>query len=383
MKTAFIYSDEFEKFVYTESHPLKPVRLKLTYELAKSYGLFRSFHHRLLKATPCTIDDLVSVHSVEYIEAIERAADELPEWEIARYGLNTPDNPIFPQMFEWSLLSVGASLEALRLVESGDAEIAFNIAGGMHHAFRNRASGFCYFNDAAVVIQSLLDKGYRVAYIDIDAHHGDGVQEMFYRTDQVLTISLHESGQYLFPWSGFEREIGLGGGEGYAVNIPMLPGSDDDVFWYAFHECVPMLVERFQPDVLVTQLGVDTLRHDPLASLNITTHGFCRVVHELKHLSPGKWIALGGGGYNVFNVPRAWTLAWAIMSDAEISNSFPRHYQKVLKKVIGAEQQPLEDQKKLRDPLFQIDLETKIHLLIELEKTISYIKNRQLKLIVH
>ena len=377
MKTAFIYSDEFEKFDYHQSHPLKPVRYRLTYELAKSYGLFRSFHHRLIKAKPCTIDDLVSVHSIEYIEAVEQASSQIPEWEMLHYGLNTPDNPIFPKVYEWSLLAVGASLQAAKLVESGEAEIAFNIAGGQHHASRNRASGFCYFNDAAVIIQYLVDKGHRVAYIDIDAHHGDGVQEIFYRTDQVLTISLHESGHYTFPGTGFERETGVGNGEGYAVNIPLLPESDDDIFWYAFHESVPLLLEHFQPDILVTQLGVDSLKTDPLTALNMTTGGYCRAVDTLKRLSPGKWIALGGGGYDVLNAPRAWTLAWAIMTDIDVANILPRHYHKLLRKMVP-EEYDHSSHYFLRDKPHRTDLKTKIRLLIELEKTLTYIKNNQL-----
>lgn len=379
MKTAFIYSDDFEKFAYHDSHPLKPIRFKLTYELARAYGLFRSFHHRLVKAKPCTVDDLILVHSIEYIEAVEHAAVEIPEWDRLRYGLDTPDNPIIPQAYEWSLLAVGASLQAAKLVESGQAEIAMNIAGGQHHAGRNRASGFCYFNDVAVVIQYLLDKGHRVAYIDIDAHHGDGVQEIFYKTDKVLTISLHESGHYTFPGTGFERELGIEEGEGFSVNIPLLPESDDDVLWYAFYEIVPALLEGFKPDVLVTQLGVDTFRSDPLAALNVTTNGFCRVIDELKQLSPGKWIALGGGGYNVLNVPRAWTLAWAIMSEEDIPNTLPRSYHKLLRKTLPEEYDATPHPERLRDKPYQIDLKTKIRLLIELEKSLTYIKNNQLK----
>ena len=382
MKSAFIYSSEFEKFDYSASHPLQPLRFKLTYELAKSYGLFKSSQYHVVKPKACTVDDLLSVHSVDYVEAVEQCDADLPEWDKHAYGLDTQDNPLFPQVYEWSLLAVGASLQAARLVESGEAEIAFNIAGGLHHAFRNRASGFCYFNDIAVVIQYLVNKGYRVAYVDIDAHHGDGVQNIFYRNDKVLTISLHQSGFYAFPGTGFEREIGEEEGEGYAVNIPLLQGSDDEVFCYAFHETVPSLIEAFRPDILVTQLGADSLRTDPLALLEVTTRGFCRIVEELKELSPGKWIALGGGGYDVFNVPRAWTLAWGIMNDADLPDRLPRHYQKLLRKLgIIEEKKPRLAYDRLRDRCYQSDLKSKIHMLIELEKTVNYIKNRQLKLI--
>ncbi len=378
MKTAFLYSDEFEKFAYSPSHPLKPMRFRLTYELAKSYGLFRSFHHRLIKAKPCTIDDLVSVHSIEYIEAVENADVNLPEWDMQYYGLNTPDNPLFPDVYEWSLLAVGASLQAAKLVEAGEVDMAFNMAGGLHHASRNRAAGFCYFNDIAVIIQLLVDKGYRVAYVDIDAHHGDGVQEIFYRTDRVLTVSIHESGFSAFPGTGFEREFGEEEGQGYTVNIPLLPGSDDDVFCYAFNEIVPELFDAFQPDIMVTLLGADTFRSDPLASLDLTTNGFCRVVESLTTLSPGKWIALGGGGYDVLNVARAWTLAMATMCGVELPDTLPRHYQKFLrrKNLVAPDEQ--NENSRLRDQPYQSDLTTKIKHLIELEKTINSIRNRQL-----
>ena len=380
MKTAFMYSDDFEQFTFREGHPLKPARFKLTYELVKAYGLFGPFHHRLIKAKPCAADDLLLAHSVEYVEAVEHAAERPSEWDGAMFGLGTPDNPIPPDIYAWSLLAVGASLQAAKLVESGEADVAFNIAGGQHHALRSRASGFCYFNDAAICIQWLLNKGYqRIAYVDVDAHHGDGVQQIFYRTNRVLTISLHETGFSAFPGTGFEREAGEEEGEGYAVNVPLLPGSDDDVFWYAFHEIVPPLLEAFRPEVLVTQLGVDAFRSDPLAKLDMTTRSFCEIIEEFKRLTPGKWIALGGGGYDVLNVPRAWTLAWAMMCGVDVPNHLPRHYVKWLKKyrLIDEQAEPQE----LRDQPYFTDLKTKIHLLIELEKTVSYIKNRQFKIL--
>ncbi len=220
------------------------------------------------------------------------------------------------------MLVTGASLQAASMVETGEFDIAFNISGGLHHALNSRASGFCYINDPVVAIMSLLQKGRRVAYIDIDAHHGDGVQEAFYSTDKVLTISIHETGRMLFPGGGFEVEIGKDDGLGYSVNIPMPPYSDDELFVYAFNEIVPPLIEKFRPDIVVTQLGVDSFCSDPLAHLNYTTNGFCEVVKKIKEISP-KWVALGGGGYDVANVAKAWTLAWAIMNDTYISDVTP------------------------------------------------------------
>jgi acetoin utilization protein AcuC len=176
-----------------------------------------------------------------------------------------------------------------------------------------------------IAILSLVKKGKRVAYVDIDAHHGDGVQDAFYGTDKVLTISIHETGEVLFPGTGFEYETGSGQGEGYTVNIPMPPYADDELFLYAFDGTVPPLIEKFRPDIVVTQLGVDSFHSDPLAHLNYSIRGFCEVVKKIKEIAP-QWVALGGGGYDVMNVAKAWTLAWAIMNDVEIPDPIPEDF---------------------------------------------------------
>jgi acetoin utilization protein AcuC len=229
------------------------------------------------------------------------------------YGLGPGDNPIFPGMYAWSQLSAGGTLQAARLVESGEVDRAFHIAGGLHHGMPNHAAGFCYVNDPVIAITELVHKGYRVVYIDIDVHHGDGVQAAFYDTDRVLTISLHESGHYLFPGTGFVQETGAGQGLGYAVNLPMPPGMDDEVYLEGFMAIVPPLVQAYQPDLVFTQLGVDSFHDDPLAHGQLTTRGFVDVLQQIKTLAP-RWIATGGGGYNLSNVARAWTLGWSIMN---------------------------------------------------------------------
>jgi acetoin utilization protein AcuC len=225
------------------------------------------------------------------------------------------------------MLVTGATLQAVDSVARGEREIAFNIAGGLHHAMRSRASGFCYINDPVIGILKLLRMGKRVAYIDIDAHHGDGVQAAFYQTNQVLTISLHESGSSLFPGTGFEYEIGEGEGEGYSVNLPFHPYTDDEVYLWAFEEIVPPLIHRFQPDIVVSQLGVDSFYNDPLTNLRFTIHGYEKIIRRIKELSP-RWVALGGGGYEVSNVARAWTLAWAVMNGFELNDQLPETYLK-------------------------------------------------------
>jgi len=324
-QTAFIYSERYQHFDYGPGHPLRIERLALTYELCRSYGLLDLPTTRLIEARDATEDEVVAFHRPDYLDVFRAADRGNPPPNLWDYGLGTSDNPAFPGMYGWSLLSTGASLQAMALVDSGEVGCAFNMAGGLHHAAASRAAGFCYFNDAAVVIKHLLRRGRRVAYVDIDAHHGDGVQFGFYETDQVLTISIHESGETLFPGTGFAEEIGRGRGIGYAVNVPLLAGSDDEIFLWALDQVVPPLLTAFNPDVVVTQLGADTHRTDPLTNLAMTTTGFAEAVRRLQPLSR-RWIALGGGGYNLENVPRSWTLAWATMNHREVPDDMPESF---------------------------------------------------------
>lgn len=322
IKTAFIYTDEFFKFDYGPAHPFKIFRLKLTYELIKAYGLLSLPNTQYIEARMAEDEELLLFHDREYIEILKAANVGIEIPGAYYYGLGPGDNPVFKGLFDWSKLVTGASLQAASLVDDGEVDIVFNISGGLHHAMASRASGFCYINDIVIAIISLLKKGRRVAYIDIDAHHGDGVQKAFYDTDKVLTISIHESGMSLFPGTGFEDEIGKGEGEGYSVNIPMPPSSDDELFLYVFDEIVPPLIKKFRPDIVVAQLGVDHSYSDPLTHLNYTNNGFCEVIRKIKEISP-RWVALGGGGYDIANVAKAWTLAWAIMNGVEIPDEIP------------------------------------------------------------
>ncbi len=326
-KTAFIFSDAFLKFDYGSTHPFKIFRLKLTFDLITAFRLLSLQNSRYIEAKIAEDKELLLFHDREYVEIL-KAADvgiEIPN--AYYYGLGPGDNPLFKGLYEWSKLVTGASLQALSLVESGEVDIAFNISGGLHHALPSRASGFCYINDIVIAIMAVLKSGGRVAYIDIDAHHGDGVQKAFYTTDKVLTISMHETGKTLFPGTGFEDEIGEGEGEGYSVNIPMPPFSDDELFLYAFNEIIPHLIKKFNPDIIFTQLGVDSFYSDPLTHLNYTNNGFCEAVKKMKEIAP-RWVALGGGGYNIASVAKAWTLAWSIMNEVEIPDAIPEDFLK-------------------------------------------------------
>jgi acetoin utilization protein AcuC len=321
-RTAFIYTDAYVKYAYSDTHPLKPYRLQLAHDLMQSYGLLELPDSRRIETLPASRNELEQFHTRDYLDVLESADCGVYRMDYAAYGLGPGDNPIFDGMYTWSQLVAGGTLQAARLVASGDVDIAFHMAGGLHHAMPDRASGFCYVNDPVIAILDLVHKGYRVAYIDVDIHHADGVQTAFYDTDQVLTISLHESGRYLFPGTGFVQEIGDGKGRGYAINLPLPPGVDDDVFAEGFSAIVLPLVEAYQPDFVVTQLGVDGFRHDPLAHGQLTTTGFMYVLRQIRMLAP-RWIATGGGGYHLPNVARAWTLAWGLMNDAELPDALP------------------------------------------------------------
>ena len=368
MKTAFLYSDRFASFEYGPTHPLKPFRLALTFELIKRYGLFSLPGSSLVEAEAAKEEELALFHDRAYLDLLKAANQGKMIPGGGRFGLGPGDNPVFKGVFEWSALVTGASLQAACLVDSGEAGTAFNIAGGLHHARASSASGFCYVNDPVVAIESLLQKGRRVAYVDIDAHHADGVQDAFYKTDRVLTISIHETGMALFPGTGFVQEMGEGKGEGYSVNIPLPPLSDDELFLFALRETVPGLIEEFRPDIVVSQLGVDSFVTDPLTHLNYTTNGFCEAVRIIKKISP-KWVALGGGGYDIANVARAWTLAWAIMNDIELPDMIPLDF-------LREYSQYGFRNDRLRDEEYKENGPGKDRMRADVEKTVRYVREK-------
>jgi acetoin utilization protein AcuC len=358
MKNAFIYTDAYLDYDYGPTHPLQIIRLKLTYDLIKAYGLLDLPSVQFIPTIKAEEKDLASFHSKEYLNILKQGDEGYLMGDVYFYGLGPVDNPIFPGLFNWSLLVTGATLQAVDFVLDEQGGIAFNIAGGLHHAMRARASGFCYINDPVIGIMRLLNRGKRVAYIDIDAHHGDGVQKAFYGINQVLTISLHETGYTLFPGTGFENEIGEGEGEGYSVNLPFPPYTDDEVYLWVFEEVVPELVHAFQPDVVVTQLGVDTFYNDPLTNLHFSILGYERVLKRIKGLAP-RWVALGGGGYNIFNVVQAWTLAWAVMNGIELNEKLPESFFKEAVKM-GIEERELRGH--LRTPLHSQNKENRVEM---------------------
>jgi len=320
--TALVHSHEWARFDYGLEHPLRMERLALTWRLMEAYGLTRLPDARLAVPDLAGEDAIARYHTQEYLDVL-KASDSGQAPAIAcRYGLGPGDNPVFPGIWEAARLSAGGSLLGARLIADGEVTHAFHFAGGLHHAMRDRASGFCYVNDAVLAILFLRSRGLRVAYVDIDAHHGDGVQHAFYDDPNVLTISTHERGDRLFPGTGFVEETGEGEGVGYSVNLPLDVLTTSGIYLPAFEAVVPPLVTKFRPDVVVAQLGIDSHRTDPLTHLALDVQGFGRAFARILTLAP-RVLALGGGGYDLENVARAWTLAWALINDVELSAELP------------------------------------------------------------
>ena len=310
-------------------HPFNPLRLELTIRLAKALGVLDDVE--LLAPEPVTEQDLARAHEHAYVAAVREAP--MVGWDVG-HGLGTPDNPVFDRMHEASSLVVGGSVLAASRIAGGDSDRAVNIAGGLHHAMRDHAAGFCVYNDCAVAISWLLDHGVdKVAYLDVDVHHGDGVQAAFYDDPRVLTVSLHQNPLTLWPGTGSPMELGGKGAEGTAVNVPLPPNTRDPAWLRAFHAVVPSLLGAFQPDVLVTQCGVDTHEEDPLAELALSVDGHREIYRTLRALAEehtaGKWLALGGGGYQLLRVvPRSWThlLATVLDRDVDVTAPLPREW---------------------------------------------------------
>ena len=328
-QAVFVYHDRLTRHVLSDTHVFKPSRLRDTYNLLNSLGAFELANAKLTEPRQVAREELRSFHTAEYIDAVAAFAHGQRLSDAATYGFSEEgDNPIYANMYESALWTTGASLTATEELLDGRCAVAVNFSGGLHHAMPNYAAGFCIFDDPAVAIKQMTTAGARVAYVDIDCHHGDGVQAGFYETDQVLTISLHESGEFLFPGTGFVWEAGVGLGRGYSVNVPLFPHTDDETYLWAFREVVPPLVSAFKPDILVTQLGIDTHVLDPITHLRLTVQGYTRVVQEFARLSPGKWLVLGGGGYNIGAVMRGWARAYGVMLDHEWPHDFPEIFQK-------------------------------------------------------
>lgn len=301
-------------------HPLHPIRLELTIRLATALGVLDGID--LLIPEEASDQEIERIHDAGYVNAVREAP--MAGFDVG-HGLGTQDNPIFDRMHEASARVVGSSLLAARQIATGATNRAVSIAGGLHHAMRDRASGFCVYNDVAVAIDWLLDNGFdRVAYVDVDVHHGDGVQDAFYDDPRVLTISLHQHPRTLFPGTGYPDEVGGEEARGSAVNVALPPYTNDSAWLRAFHAVVPALLAEFRPQILVSQCGVDTHDEDPLAMLSLSVDGHRTIYRTLRDLAErhagGKWLAAGGGGYQLLRVvPRSWTHLLATVLDRDVA----------------------------------------------------------------
>lgn len=326
-KVLFVHDPRMARFELHHDHPFKPIRMELTRSLLAHAGLLAD--DEVVAPAPITDDDLRTVHDADYVAVVKALSAGGKAEDAAHYGLGTADNPIFPGMHELVSLVCAGTVTAMELVTTGAAQRAFNLGGGLHHGMADRASGFCLYNDLAIAIRRAVDvHGLRVAYVDLDAHHGDGVQWLFYDDPQVMTISLHESGHYLFPGTGHTYETGNGAGRGLSVNVPLEPYTEDASYLASLDAVAGPALRAFRPDLIVLQAGADPHRFDPLADLSLTLEGmrasYQRIVALADELTGGRLVVTGGGGYDPYRtVPRAWAQLWGAVTGREVPPELP------------------------------------------------------------
>lgn len=318
---AIVYSPALASAVLRPDHPLKPVRARLCYELLQRSGVLDDPGVRVVPPLPATEEDVLRVHTRGYVDVVRRLSEPQPNvsgWEAGNYGFSAQgDNPPFAGMYDYYLLVCGAAIEAVRLVDEGEARFAFMPAGGVnHHAMPSHASGFGVFNDAAVAIAWLRARGRRVMYVDLDVHHGDGVEAMFASDPDTLTVSLHESTSYLFPGpkGGAPENTGEEGAYGSSVNLALLPYTGDETWLWAFEQIVPPLYQAFQPDTLLVQLGADGYFDDPLAHLRLSARAYAEAARRLHQITGGRLAAVGGGGYDVDATIHIWAMEFLMLA---------------------------------------------------------------------
>jgi acetoin utilization protein AcuC len=355
----------------------------LTLSLIRSLGLLGD-DVPVLPPEPATDQELECVHDPAYVAAVKRYSHSgVADDDAWRYGLGTDDVPIVRGMHEAAALIAGSTRAAAEAVLSGKVLRAFSLAGGLHHARRAEAAGFCVYSDLAVAIDWMKRRhGVRVMYVDYDAHHGDGVQQIFFGDPDVLTVSFHESGSYLFPGTGFIDELGEGEGHGYSVNVPLDPHTDDASFQKAFADLVPALADAFRPDVIVLQNGCDSHAWDPLTHLRCTTNLYEPVVRIMSDVADrhcqGRIVATGGGGYAIYSVvPRAWTLVWAALRGLEAPDDIPESWLRAVR-IESGEEVP----SRLRDEPAQVAIEDRNAAMIaNNERTVRAVRHSVLPLI--
>lgn len=321
-KISYFYDPDVGNFHYGPGHPMKPHRLSLTHSLVLNYGLYKKMEvYRPYRASKM---DLCRFHSEDYIDFLQRVTPHNVSGftaHLSRFNVGE-DCPVFPGLYDFCSIYTGASIEGSSKLNHECCDIAVNWAGGLHHAKKYEASGFCYVNDIVIAILELLKYHPRVLYIDIDIHHGDGVQEAFYLTDRVMTVSFHKYGNFFFPGTGDMYEIGVDKGKYYSLNVPLKDGIDDHSYMTVFKPVIQSVIEHYRPSCIVLQCGADSLGCDRLGCFNLSIRGHGDCVKFVKAFNI-PMLVLGGGGYTIRNVARCWAYETSILLETEISNELP------------------------------------------------------------
>lgn len=330
-----IFAPAYRTYSFGEKHPFSPVRVDMTLDLVGALG----HSVETVEPEPATREDLLTAHADAYVRCVEEMSAGATVPDASVYGLGTQDTPAFPGMDEAARWLVGGTLLGARLISDGKAKRVLQLGGGLHHAGRSSASGFCIYNDLAVAIHLFTRRGLRTAYLDIDVHHGNGVQEILYEDPGVMTISIHESGQYLFPGSGEVRELGAGAGRGLKLNVPLQPFTAGDSYREVFEQVIPPALRHFRPDVLVVQAGADAHFDDPLADLMLTTDDyeglFRRILEWSELFASGRLLVTLGGGYSLGAAPRIWAILYLLLHDLPVASEVPELWRKKWQDALG------------------------------------------------
>jgi acetoin utilization deacetylase AcuC-like enzyme len=363
---AFIHSSEIEKFHYPATCPFKTERSAITKSILSANGSYTGGDRAEVAPRSLSDDECSLFHTPEYLERLKRVSTGQIDASDLFAGLGTPDTPIFNDLYSYATLAAGGTVTAAELLLNSGVKMAFNPSGGYHHAYADKAGGFCYINDVALGCLKLKNAQKKVFCLDLDVHHGNGTQAAFFNDRQVFTVSLHETGKTLFPWGGYEDEIGEGYGRGFNVNIPLPAGTDDTIYTHAFNEIVPPLISAYKPDVIVLELGMDILSTDPLAHFKMTNNAFADLLPKLIRFNL-PLLAVGGGGYNPENTARGWALLWTVLCGIEPESDMS----------IGMGGDFLgnaEWSAGLRDKRIYISGDDKVRIFHEVNKTVEYLK---------
>ena len=332
-----IYSQNYGKYNLGPGHPFDPIRIEITLDLLHELGYAKNF----IEPEAVTAEALTAIHDKEYIQVVEALSSGEQLAGVEKFGIGTSDNPVIQGMTEGARYQAGGTLLGAKLLVDNKAKKILQFGGGFHHAHYNFASGFCLYNDLALAIKQMINAGWHIAYLDIDVHHGDGVQEIFYSDDKVMTISLHESGEYLFPGTGFVHELGQGMGRYLKLNIPLEPFTEGDSYSEVLTEISEHALSWFKPDALIVMAGADAHYSDPLADLMLTTKDYEKIFKKIIELSDvyckGRALFTLGGGYSITVTPKIWAMLYLLLFGYEIPEKVPVKWQKRWKEKLGKE----------------------------------------------